>query len=65
MKPRLMSRVAIVAYDACTDAEPAKCVLGTAASYGDAATGDEERRIRCRLIPLARGRIWNQQTGQI
>ena len=45
MKPRMMSRVAIVAYDACTDAEPAKRVLGTAPSYGDAATGDEEREL--------------------
>jgi hypothetical protein len=65
MKPRLMSRIAAGAHDARTDAEPAKRVFGTAPSYGDASTGDEERGIRYRVIPLARSRIWNQQTSQI
>jgi hypothetical protein len=65
MKPRLMSRIAVGAQDARTDAEPAKRVLSTAPSYGDAATGDEERGIRYRVIPLARNRIWNQETSQI
>ena len=65
MKPRLVFRVAAVAYDVCTNSEPAKRVLGTAASYRDAATGDEERRPRCRVIPPSCGGIRNQETSQI
>ena len=65
MKSRLVSRVAVVAYDACAASEPAKRALGTAPSCRDAATGDEERRTRCRVIPSPRGGMGNQETSQI
>ena len=65
MMSRLVSRVAVVAYDVRAASETAKRALGPAPSYGDAATGDEERGTRYRVIPLARSRIWNQETSQI
>jgi hypothetical protein len=43
MEPRLMSRVAVIAHDTRTDAEPAKSVLSIAPCYGIATAGDEER----------------------
>ena len=65
MKSRLVSRVAVVAYDVRAASETAKRALGPAPSYGDAATGDEERRTRCRVILSPCGGIWHQETSQI